>query len=585
MVSSASPRLFGPKDRTLFGWYHPSSRRDLGVVVVSPFGYEAICAHRSLRHLAEDLARAGFPSWRFDLDGTGDSAGDDRDPDRVGAWVRSIHAACEALKGEAGVERVVLLGLRLGALLAGIVASEREDCVALVALAPAMSGRAYARELKILQAALDLAGPPPGVRPEEGIQEALGFAITEETRAALGKLALDHVDLSRVGRVLVFDRDDLPGAERWLEGLVASGIDAAGRTVPGYVEMMLDPHEAVVPARMLEAVVEAIGDAFPEPQPGSETTQTEVVPTPSSAVVQGVVETPHRLAGGIFGILSAPQDAPRSGRGIVLLNAGAVHRVGPNRLYTRFARAWAGAGHVVLRCDLTGIGDSPPRPGQPENVVYGDQALVDVEEVVRWLRQHEGLRRVDVVGLCSGAYHGLEAAIAGQPIDGVVSINPLTFDYDPSEPLDVRAHKVAIAAKRYATSMKSVEKWRKLLRGEIDRAAVARTILRRAQEVADRRLRDLRRRLGIPHPNDLGADLERLAKRHVPLRFVFASDDPGRELLTDEGGSAVPALLATPMLGIEVIDNPDHTFTQLWSHALLEQALARALDALDRGRR
>ena len=45
---------------------------------------------------------------------------------------------------------------------------------------------------------------------------------------------------------------------------------------------------------------------------------------------------------------------------VVLLNAGIIHRIGPNRLYVQLARRLASRGHAVLRFDLAGIGDSEP---------------------------------------------------------------------------------------------------------------------------------------------------------------------------------------------------------------------------------
>src|SRR6267378_4565458 len=72
----SQPLYFGPEDRPLFGWLHApaaASRPALGLVICNPFGNEAICAHRSLRHLAERAADAGIPALRFDYDGTGDS--------------------------------------------------------------------------------------------------------------------------------------------------------------------------------------------------------------------------------------------------------------------------------------------------------------------------------------------------------------------------------------------------------------------------------------------------------------------------------------------------------------------------------
>ena len=47
MIPARDPRYFGPTDRPLFGWIHRApAPPHLGLVVCSPFGYEAVCAHR-----------------------------------------------------------------------------------------------------------------------------------------------------------------------------------------------------------------------------------------------------------------------------------------------------------------------------------------------------------------------------------------------------------------------------------------------------------------------------------------------------------------------------------------------------------
>src|SRR5665213_1803171 len=66
---------------------------NVGVVICSPFGWDELGAHRSLRALAGELAQAGHPALRFDLPGSGDSGGAPRDPDRLGAWTTSVGAA------------------------------------------------------------------------------------------------------------------------------------------------------------------------------------------------------------------------------------------------------------------------------------------------------------------------------------------------------------------------------------------------------------------------------------------------------------------------------------------------------------
>ena len=61
----------------------------------------------------------------------------------------------------------------------------------------------------------------------------------------------------------------------------------------------------------------------------------------------------------IVGILtSPPRGVARKGIAVLLLNAGLIHHVGPNRLYVRLARVLASMGFSTVRFDFSGIGDS-----------------------------------------------------------------------------------------------------------------------------------------------------------------------------------------------------------------------------------
>src|SRR5262249_55087343 len=160
-----------------------------------------------------------------------------------------------------------------------------------------------------------------------------------------------------------------------------------------------------------------------------------------------------------------PSGEPR--RAIILLNSGGIYRIGPNRLYVAIARRLARAGDLVLRLDISGVSDSAARPGGEGDIVYSGYAVRDVGVGVGWGRRN-GARSVAVVGLCSGAYHALKAAVAGQPIDTVVPINPLTFFWKPGMPLDFSALRVMLDTARYQKSVTNVESWRKLLRGDVD---------------------------------------------------------------------------------------------------------------------
>lgn len=582
------PIFFGRPERPCFGWLHRAgSAGDAGVVVCNPFGYEAVCSHRSLRHFAESFARAGLATLRFDYDGTGDSAGDDRDPERLAAWVESTREAVRTLRATTGVKRVWLMGVRLGVTIAALAASGGNpvDVAGLVAVAPVVSGRAYLRELGLLQMALGLGEPPPGAaKLEEGAQEALGFVITSSTKESIAKADLTKLDAFVTGdeqpfEVLVLDRDDLPSADKWTAHLVEQGVPTTARKVPGYVEMMLDPHKVVSPKAMIGAATEWLS----ERRKSGAVVEAPRDVVHAQASIDGILEKPVHVdeARRMFGILTAPT-GKASGRGIVLLNAGAIHRIGANRLYVTLARRWAAIGHHVLRLDITGIGDSPERNGEPENIVYHPYAVDDVKAAVEFLRSL-GLADIRAVGLCAGAYHAFKAASADRNITGFVAINPLVYGERPTGDVMFPVARVSAEAQRYQKSFFELEKWKKLLRGDVNLRILGGIVSRYTRSRVTARARDLSRRLGRPWKHDFIAELDGLTRRKIDQRFIFANDDPGQQLLQEQGANALQDLQRRGALAIEVIDGPDHTFTQLWSHeplmTILTTAISRPLSA------
>lgn len=144
--------FFGPARHQLLGVYHPpAATRDRfqGVVMCYPFGQEYMRAHRAIRQLATTLSNKGYHVLRFDYRGTGDSSGD-LDGVCAADWLQDIGTAVQELKDMTGVPNVALVGLRLGALLAGIAACQRRDINSLVVWDPVINGADYVTELRNL---------------------------------------------------------------------------------------------------------------------------------------------------------------------------------------------------------------------------------------------------------------------------------------------------------------------------------------------------------------------------------------------------------------------------------------------------
>jgi predicted alpha/beta hydrolase len=589
---AVQPLFFGDDARPLFGWLHPAARAGgaLGLVLCNPFGFEAICAHRTLRHLAAEAAAAGIPTLRFDYDGTGDSSGNDADPDRLAAWVASVRRAIDELKRASGCTRVALAGIRLGATLAALAADGRDDVDCLVALAPVVSARAYLRELRAMQSAsvgTSGAAAAAGAAPTVPALEAMGFIVTESTRAALSAVDLTKLPRSPAPHVLIVDRDDLPAAARWHEALAMLGARAERHVVPGYVEMMFAPHSSVVPRAMLNLARDFLARRSAALAAAAPATTQQTGYAPRTAVRQRAGATSVRESAEfvdatrtVFGVVTTPAEgAPRAA--IVLLSAGATHHIGPSRLYVTLARRWAALGYAVFRMDVSGIGDSRPHAGEDENVVYTRHAGTDVATAANWLRTRFGVAECYALGLCAGAYHAFKAAVGGVPLDGVVMINPLTFFWKDGMSLDEKLadQRVIQGAAYYRKNAFSGVIWRRLLRGEVNVINVAQVLLSRAGVTLRHAARDVAKFLRLKLSDDLGRELETVAGRGTNMLFVFADHEPGIELLRLQGGSTVGRLREARKLEMQIIPNADHTFTawaareQLTSYLLAAMSL------------
>ena len=584
-LRTAIPGYLGDPARLRFAWLHrPPAAATVGMVIVPPFGFESICSHRTMRHLAESAAIAGIAAVRIDLDGTGDSAGSDHDAGRWEAWLSSIDDACNLLLAQ-GVQRLVLAGIRLGGALATQAALRRGDIDGLVTIAAVVSGKAYLREARLLQMAMDLA-PAPTPMANDGTQEVAGFAITAATRTSITAVDLLATHACPARAILVIDRDDLPPQAALVEKFRACGAQVEHLRLPGYPEMMLEPHRTEIPEAIIEASVAFAGriddPAAPCP-PGRNGSGIAFARDAHFNIIEGAIEEsieeqvveldPH-----LFGIATRPRTGTPS-RAVLLLNAGAIGRIGPNRMHVELARRIASSGSLVLRLDLSGMGDSAPREGADENVVYSEHAITDVGVAVAWARA-QGVEDVVVLGLCSGAYHAYKAAVAGQAIDRIVLINPLTFDYTPGMSLDSAAFHVTAQTQHYKASLRKASSWKKLLSGEVTIGPIVRVLLRRVRVLARHHVRNLLRSSGVRMQDDLGTDLISLAQRGVSLRFIFSASDPGRKLLLEQGGPVVGSLMGQGVLEMEVIDGADHTFTPLWSQLILAGTLLRAIPGL-----
>jgi pimeloyl-ACP methyl ester carboxylesterase len=571
------------------------------VVICPPFGWDEICSYRSRRDWANDLARAGFPTLRFDFPGSGDSGGTPRDPAQLSSWTNAVTSAAETLQAMTGLERVAAIGIGVGGLVACKAVAEGAEIDELVLWGVPSRGRTLLRELRAFASLEDsVLGPvdeedlEPAPLPD-GALWAGGFALPAATAEELERLDLTqlHPASDRPSRALMLERDGISADERLRAHLQEAGVEVTVAPGEGYNAMMAKPHSARPPL----AVFARVRSWLEEPTAGHDHDPSEpwssptspggaarpTMTEPGSSVemsVDGVrmrerAITVHQPFGDLFGILTEPAQGPRAELCAVLLNAGAIRHIGPNRMWVEAARRWAGMGVSTLRLDLEGIGDADGDAERfSELAELYDLGLIGQVSAALDVLEAEGLgRRFVLGGLCSGAHWSFHAALGDERVVGALMLNPQALFWDPS----------LEAARDLRRGMRSSSSWRKVLRGEIPMARVGK-IIRQAPFTLPRRAlarRQARRR----GENELDEALGRLSAGRKYVRFIFSGNEPLYEELLHDG--YVERLSTWPTVGLEMIPGRVHTLrpfqSQQAAHAALDRALGEVLQQTSSG--
>jgi len=514
------------------------------------------------------LAEAGFPVIRLRYHGTGEAPGTDEDPARVQAWLASIRLAAEAAERLPGVDSVGLVGIRLGGLLAGGAAMERQ--VSLMALwEPCVSGAAYRREMEILASAPSASKLRTIDRvDEDDFLEAAGYVLTKETLDDLVRLDLMRMSPMGGPRVLLLGRDDRPPPMKLARHLEESGCVVRQYRPKGFKEMMAYP-EGAVPALEGFAVIREWALEHSTPVDEQPTALPGLLPALSSGGItrRAVTFGPEER---LFGVLTSPDvesDGPPPG--VLLLTGGVVPRTAVNRMYVTVADDLASRGHRVLRFDVSGIGESDCEPGLPDGDPFPPSLHDDVRAAISVLRGGNGELPIWLVGLCSGAYAAFRGAHEDDRVAGVVLLNPLCFGPRGDAGTPVEVHQ-ARDAEAYRSAVRDFGRWKRLVTGQVDlRRPVAWAALS-ARTWVSSRLSVLAARVGLTPKGVLG-EFVTLTRRGTEVHVVYAPDDPGVAALRAQiGGSTKP--LARAGVDFVTVEGGDHTFnTRRIRRAVVEQ--------------
>lgn len=135
-----------------------------------------------------------------------------------------------------------------------------------------------------------------------------------------------------------------------------------------------------------------------------------------------ITERAIKIGGGeqLAAILTRPVE-DTSLPAIVILNTGVAHRVGHHRKFVTLSRRLARSGHMVVRFDFPGLGDSPAMTGEDALL---DTNLAAIRDVLDWIETTFAQRRIVLLGLCSGADQSIIYASRDARVKGAILLDP-----------------------------------------------------------------------------------------------------------------------------------------------------------------
>lgn len=525
------------------GWLHSAPGRT-AVLLLAPWGYEALCVRRAWRMLGDALAAAGFPTLRFDYPGCGDSLGDIADLTSLETLRAAARLAAEELRVLTGATRIVLAGQGLGATLAAELAPEL-GAAGVGLLAPLVRGREYLRELSVwgLTVAeamqLETADAPPG--------SVAGFHLPEPLREEIARL-----DLIETARAL--PPTLIAGRGRISEMKLARRLDELGTAVhetpySNYDHAIGNPTVALPPRETIEAVVGWMTAAFPV-EGGARR------PEPTAAVLEGetFVETALRFGpeDKLTGVLCEPKGA-RRGATVLMLSAGGDPHIGWARGAVEQARALAADGIASFRMDASDVGDAAGRLTGEGVRLYDERHIDDARSGFDWLISR-GLGPVLPVGRCSGAFAAFNAAARDPRIGDVLLVNQLRYIWERDGDFELASEKVGHYRKQWKHPGKLFMRW---LRGDIDidvalaKLGSASIALAHAtlQGQARQRRRQIRETFGG------------LQRRGARINLVISRDREAHEVFRQFFGDEGKRLRRYGDLRLRFLEGADHALT------------------------
>lgn len=267
----------------------------------------------------------------------------------------------------------------------------------------------------------------------------------------------------------------------------------------------------------------------------------------------------------LVGVITDPEETEenRGKPAVLFLNAGIVHHVGPNRNYVAIARDAATKGHVALRFDFSGIGDSRTRE---DSLPFRKSSIEETQKAMDYLQATRNINKFILIGICSGGNASFRTACSDERVVGIIMINTRGHLHSDNDVLGASLRNRTLTRHYWRIAFFSSfrkKNWNKVFKGRISAKNILRMIGLPFSRLFEKKSPSNDRR------TDKGKELRTLNGRGVRVLHIYSEGDEGIDYMHTVFGKRLESLAWNGILELETVLETNHTFTLLWSQERL----------------
>ena len=256
---------------------------------------------------------------------------------------------------------------------------------------------------------------------------------------------------------------------------------------------------------------------------------------------------------------------------IIILNAGVLHRVGPNRIHVKMARKMADSGFKALRFDFSGLGDSIKFIN---NLSYENNRIDEAQEAIDYLVSVTGIEKYILIGICSGADIAYQTACGDDRVAGFIGINGFYNSSNNKENI-ADIVKMKTQARYYKKQITTFEGWKRILKGKSNFFMIKNMILHNLKRLFKQSIEGM-------NNEDTSNNWQKLTVRNMDVLLIYSDGSSALDEYNLLHKKEIPKFNGSEQVKVEILEQSDHVFTLLWSQDILLTTINNWL--LDRNR-